>query len=151
MTFGINRVNGSLLSPKNFAGVALADFTLTFWVGDYTAAWRDYNAGLGTPNGALDQAFRTAIETVGTVSRVGTLTTASGTLRFAIETLGADADSPNYLGTGPTNASPANTAAALQAAVQALGTVSAWCNTGTAGAYYAAISLTSATVVAFTY
>lgn len=151
MTFGINRVNGSLLAPKNFAGVALADFTLTFWTGDTVAPWRDYNAGLGTPNGALDQVFRTAVETVGTVSRVGTLNTSTNGLRFAIETLGADADSPSYLGMGPTNANPASTAAALQSAIQALGTVSAWCNTGTAGAYYATVNCSSATVVAFTY
>lgn len=151
MTFGINRVNGSLLSPKNFAGVSLADFTLTFWDGNLTAAWRDYNAGLGTPNGALDQVFRTAVETVGTVSRVGTLNTATGGLRFAVEVLGADADSPGYLGMGPNNNSPASTAAALQSAVQALGTLSFWANTGTTAGYYATVNLSSATVVAFTY
>lgn len=151
MTFGINRVNGSLLAPKNFAGVSLADFTLTFWDGNLVGPWRDYNAGLGTPNGALDQIFRTAVETVGTVSRVGTLNTSTGALHFAVEVLGADADSPGYLGMGPTDASPASTAAALQSAVQALGTLSFWCNTGTAGAYYATVNASSATVVAFTY
>lgn len=151
MTFGITRVHGSLIAPKNFAGVNLQDFTLTFWNGDYVAAWRDWNAGNGTPTGALDQAFRTGLEVVGTVSRVGTLDTATGALNFAVEVLGADVDSPGYLGMGPTNANPASTAAALQSAVQALGTVSAWCNTGTAGAYFATVHLSSATVVAFTY
>lgn len=148
MTFGITRVNGSLLSPKNFAGVGLADFTLTFWVGNSTAAWLDNNAGDSTPNGPLDQIFRTAVETVGTVSRVGTYNSSTRALNFAIETLGADVESPNYLGTGPTNASPANTAAALQAAVQALGTVSF---TAVNSTVTYTVALSSATVAAFTY
>lgn len=151
MTFGISRVHGSVIAPKNFAGVNLQDFTLSFWSGDLTAAWRDYNAGNGTPNGALDQAFRTGAEVVGTVSRVGTLNTSTGALNFAVEVLGADADSPGYLGMGPTNASPASTALALQGAVRAVGDLSFWCNTGTAGAYFATVHLTSATVAAFVY
>lgn len=148
MTFGIPRVNGSLLSPKNFAGVSLADFTLTFWEGNSDAAWLDDNAGNSTPNGPLDQAFRTAVETVGTVSRVGTYNSSTRALRFAVEVLGADAESPGYLGMGPTNASPASTAAALQAAVQALGTVS-FTAVNTTVTY--SVHLSSATVVAFTY
>lgn len=138
MAFGITRVNGSLIAPKNFAGVSLADFTLTFWGGDTAAVVTDYNGGEGTANGALDQVFRTATGVVGSLSRVGTLNTSTGAIRFAIEHLGADAESPGYLGTGPTNSSPATTAAALQAAVQALGTVGG-------------IACSSATVVAFTY
>lgn len=148
MTFGISRVNGSLLSPKNFAGVSLADFTLTFWDGNRTAAWLDNNAGDSTPNGPLDQIFRTAVPTVASMSRVGTLNTSTGALRFAVEVLGADAESPGYLGMGPTNASPASTAAAIQAAVQALGTVS-FTAAGTTATY--SVHLSSATVVAFTY
>lgn len=148
MTFGITRVNGSLLSPKNFAGVSLADFTLTFWDGDSTAAWLDNNAGDSTPNGPLDQTFRTAVETIGTVSRVGTYNSSTRKLNFAMEVLGADSASPGYLGMGPTNASPASTAAALQAAVQALGTVS-FTAAGTTATY--SVHLTSATVVAFAY
>jgi hypothetical protein len=148
MTFGISRVNGSLLSPKNFAGVGLADFTLTFWGGNLTAAWLDNNAGDSTPNGPLDQIFRTAVPTVASMSRVGTLNTSTGALRFAVEVLGADAASPGYLGMGPTNASPASTAAALQAAVQALGTVS-FIAANTTATY--TVHLSSATVVAFNY
>ena len=138
MAFGITRANGSLVAPRNLAGVSLSDFTLTFWGGNLTALWTDYNAGESVTNGALDQVFRTATGVVGSLSRVGTLNTSTGAIRFAIEHLGADAQSPGFLGTGPTNASPATTAAALQAAVQALGTI------GT-------IVCSSATVVAFTY
>jgi len=138
MAFGITRVNGSLIAPRNFAGVSLADFTLTFWAPNLVAVITDYDSGNGTPGGALDAVFRTATGVVGSVSRVGTLNTSSGAIRFAIEHLGADDRSPGFLGTGPTNASPATTAAALQAAVQALGTI------GT-------IACSSATVVAFTY
>jgi hypothetical protein len=148
MTFGITRVNGSLLSPKNFAGVGLADFTLTFWVGDSVAAWRDNNAGDSTPNGPLEQVFRTAVGTVGSISRVGTYNSGTQALRFAIEVLGVDAESPGFLGTGPTNASPATTAAALEDAVQALGTVSF---TAVNSTLTYSVALSSATVVAFTY
>ena len=89
MTFGISRVHGTLLNPKNFAGVGLQDFTLTFWAGDVgtTLAADAVLAG-----GALDQVFRTAVETVGSVSRVGTLTTSSRTINFAVESLGFEGD-----------------------------------------------------------
>lgn len=144
---GISRVHGSLIAPKNFAGVALSDFTLTFWNGDVYKLAADKDLA----GGALDQIFRNATGRVGTVSRVGTLTTGTGvsanTIRFAIEHLGVDSDSPGYLGTGPDNAGQgdagATTAVALQEAIQALGNV-----TNSAGA---TIYLTSATVVAFTY
>jgi len=144
MTFGISRVHGALISPKNFAGVSLTDFTLTFWNGDaYVLAADSLLAG-----GAVDQAFRTALGTVGSVSRVGTLSTGTGaaanTLRFAVEMLGVEAsDNGGFLGTGPTDASPASTALAIQAAVAALGTV-----TNSAGGV---VHLTSATVATFAY
>jgi hypothetical protein len=150
MTFGISRVHGSLIAPKNFAGVTLQDFTLTFWSGNYTSAWRDWNGGQGTTDGALDKVFRTAVETIGTVSRVGTLNTATGALHFALEVLGGDLDSDAYLGMGLPGSS-ATTHAALTAAVVALGDMSFWCNTGTSAAYYATVNLTSATVGTFTY
>lgn len=148
MTFGINRVHGSLIAPKNFAGVALSDFTLTFWGGDLTAAWKDWNAGEGVADGALDQVFRTAVGTVASVSRVGVLNTSTGALRFAVEHLGVDQFSAGYLGMGPTNSSPASTAAALQAAVQALGSVT-FVAPGTTASY--TVHLSSATVQAFVY
>lgn len=143
MTFGINRVHGSLISPKNFAGVALQDFTLTFV--DGAPAGVALRADVGVANGALDQVFRTAVPTVASLSRVGTVTTGSTTganfVHFAIESLGfesTDNSGAGFLGTGPTNASPANTAAAIQAAIQALGTVDG-------------VALGSATVAAFVY
>jgi hypothetical protein len=144
---GITRVHGGLLSPKNFAGVGLQDFTLTFWNGDCYALTGDNNSGSSLAAGAIEQIFRIATGAVGTVSRVGTLSTGTGatanTLNFAIEALGVDANSPGYLGMGPSDASPASTALALQNAIQALATV-----TDSAGNV---IHLTSATVAAFTY
>lgn len=145
MTFGISRVHGALVSPKNFAGVDLQDFTLTLWNGDCYVLVADQ----ALAGGAFDQVFRTATGVVASVSRVGTLSTgtaaAANTLHFAVESLGFDGanSGAGFLGTGPTDASPANTAAALQAAVQALGTV-----TNSAGGV---VHLTSATVAAFTY
>lgn len=145
MTFGISRVHGALISPKTFAGVDLQDFTLTLWNGDCYVLVADQ----ALAGGAFDQVFRTALGTVGTVGRVGTLSTgttaAANVQRFTIESLGFEGanSGAGYLGTGPTDASPANTAAALTAAVQALGSV-----TNSAGAV---IHLTSATVAAFVY
>jgi hypothetical protein len=144
---GISRVHGSLIAPKNFAGVDIDDFTLTFWNGDVYKL----SADIDLADGALDQIFRNATGRVATVSRVGTLTTGTGAtanyVRFAIEHLGVDVNSPGYLGTGPDNAGQgdagATTALALQEAVRALGNV-----TNSAGA---TVYLTSATVTAFTY
>ena len=146
MTFGITRVHGSLIAPKNFAGVNLEDFTLTFWVGNTAAVTADYNSGDGTPNGALDQIFRTAASQFATISRVGTLQ--SNALRFAIESLGTDAASTGTLGMGVGNDDYASTAAALQAAVQGLGTVTF---TGANTTTQYTVNLSSATVVAFKY
>lgn len=149
MSGGISRVHGGV-KLGNLAGVTLQDFTLTFWSGDYTAAWRDWNAGAGTPDGALDRTFRTALETFATVSRVGTLNTATGALHFALEVLGGDLDNDAYLGMGlPGNSG--STHAALTAAVVGIGDMSFWCNTGTSAAYFATVHLTSATVGTFTY
>jgi ribosomal protein S5 len=132
---GISRVHGLLLNPKNFAGVSLKDFTLTFWEGE-TSGELDLDAD--TPNGALDQIFRNALSRFASVSRVGTLNTSTKSVRFAIETLGGDGESDVYLGLGPTNDSPATVALALQGAVRSLGTVNG-------------IACSSATVVEFVY
>lgn len=132
---GINRVHGLVLNPKNFAGVSLKDFTLTFWDGE---TGNELNADADTPNGALDQIFRSALTRFATVSRVGTLDTATNTIRFAIETLGGDADSAPYLGLGPNNDSSATIALALQGAVRSLGTING-------------IACSSATVAEFVY
>lgn len=140
MSGGITRVHGNLIAPKSFAGVALKDFTLSFWAGESAAA---IDADRTTANGALDQVFRTAVGTIGTVSRVGTVSTASQAyVRFALEVLGDESVSPGKLGMGPSNGTtgsdPVSIAAALQTAVQSLGVVNG-------------ITLSSATVVAFTY
>ena len=151
---GITRVHGGLLSPKNFAGVSLQDFTLTFWNGDAQALATDNPSGQSVAAGALDQIFRTATGAVGSVSRVGTLTTGSGVsanyIRFAIESLGFAGENggEGFLGTGPGddgsgNALGATTALALQASIRALGTV-----TDSTGAV---IHLSSATVASFAY
>ena len=136
---GISRVNGKLIAPKNFAGVGLKDFTLSFWAGQTGNA---LNADLATADGAMDQIFRAATGVVGSVSRVGTLDTSTKAIRFAVEVLGDDTYSPGKLGMGPGNGAgageAASIAAALQTAVQALGTVNG-------------IALTSATVAAFAY
>lgn len=139
MTAGISRTHGLVLNPKNVAGVGLQDFTLTFWDGDVGTTLA---ADAVTANGALDQVFRSAVGTVASLSRVGTLTTSSRTINFAIESLGFEGDNSGngFLGTGPDNADAGvtTTAGALQAAIQALGTVNG-------------IHLTSSTVVKLAY
>jgi len=146
---GITRVHGGLSTSTNFAGVSLRDYTLTFWNGDAYVLKDDLAAGA---NSALEQVFRTATGNVGTVSRIGSLSTGTGaaanTIRFAIEALGADiASGGMYLGTGPDNAGSGDagstTAVALQEAIQALGT------TGSSVALSAHLS--SATVAVFVY
>jgi len=140
---GISRVNSRIIAPKNFAGVGLSDFTLQVNADAATNVWSKAQGDLSTANGALDQIFRNATGNVGTVSRIGTITTASTnfTLRFAVETLGVDSDSPGTLGGGVfgnSTAATTATAAALAGAIQSLGTVNS-------------INLSTATVTAFTY
>ena len=155
MTFGIPRVHGTLFAPKNFEGVAIQDFTLVFWNNDNAAIWADWNyqaglAPMGTPNGPLDQIFRSALGTIGTISRVGTLsnTGTTSTLNFAIETLGVDQFSPDYLGTGPSDGltAPTTTQQALQFAVNSLTNIVFTISNITYTAH-----LSSATVNLFTY
>jgi hypothetical protein len=116
MSAGITRKNGYAATPSQRPS------TLTF----FNLAFAATQAGeVNLVNGTLDQIFRIALPTIGVVGMIGTLgnngTGAGRDIRFAIEDTGADALSPSYLGTGPTNASPATTALALQAAVRALG------------------------------
>ena len=147
MTFGISRVHGTLINPKNLACVGLQDFTLTFCDGDIGTTLA---ADAANANGALDQVFRTAVQTVGSISRVGTLTTSSRTINFALESLGFEGDNSGngFLGTGPDNeaGTVTTTAGALQAAVQALGTV-----TTVVAGVTTVVHLTSATVVKLAY
>lgn len=140
---GISRVHGGLINPKNFAGVGLQDFTLSFWAGDAAAVAADVAPGpQSDANGALDLVFRTAVGTVASLSRVGTVAGNNLSVRFAIESLGFESDNSGdgFLGTGPDNETDGvtTTAGALEAAIQALGTVNG-------------VHLTSATVAKFVY
>jgi hypothetical protein len=116
MSAGITRVHGSAVLPSQRPS------TISF----FTATWPSvdiHTSEVGVVNGVFDQVFRTSIGTVATVAMIGTPAYAASntTVRFAIEDTGADANSPSYLGMGPTDASPASTALALQAAIRALG------------------------------
>ena len=133
MSAGITRVHGTAAVPSQRPST-LSFFTITFPANILTTATT--GSDVGVVDGALDRIFRTAIPTVAVVAMIGTTAAGGLTLRFAIEDTGADANSPSYLGMGPTNASPASTAAAIQAAIVALGTVNG-------------IALASATVAAF--
>jgi len=135
MSAGITRKNGYAATPSQRPS------TLTFFNVSFAAT----QAGeVNVVNGTLDQIFRVAIPTVAVVGMIGTLgnngTGAGRDIRFAIEDTGADALSPSYLGTGPTNGSPATTALAIQAAIRALG----------ASVGPNAVDLTGVTVSAFT-
>ena len=114
MSAGITRIHGTVLAPSQRAS------TITFYTIDFGV---DMSASVGVVGGAFEEAIR-ACSNFATVAMIGTLNDDGGTgqtIRIAIEDTGADALSPSYLGTGPTNASPASTAAALQAAIRALG------------------------------
>ena len=134
MSAGITRVHGTAAVPSQRPST-LSFFTITF-PADITST-ATTGSDVGVVDGALDRIFRTAVPTVASVGMIGTVAGNGLTLRFAIEDTGADALSPSYLGTGPTNGSPASTAAALQAAIRTLGTVNG-------------IALGSATVAGFT-
>ena len=133
MSAGITRVHGTAAVPSQRPST-LSFFTITFDANIKTSATT--TSDIGVVDGALDRIFRTAIPTVAVVGMIGTVASNGLTLRFAIEDTGADALSPSYLGMGPTNASPASTAAAIQAAIVALGTVNG-------------MALANATVAAF--
>ena len=144
---GISRVHGSSVAysghNNNFEGVALQEYTITFWSGDVEAAGSSaLTNDVGDAGGALEQIFRIATGQIGTVGRIGALNTTTRTLRFSLEALGDSSLSAAVLGTGPDNAGTggygATTAAALQSRIQALGTVNG-------------VALSSATVAAFTF
>jgi hypothetical protein len=139
---GIARVNGSSVQPSQRPST-ISFFTLTFGNsqniltagtatttakatngdGSLTGLAATSNSDVGVTNGALDQIFRVALGTVCNVAMIGTVPAGGLTIRFGIEDTGVDVNSASYLGTGPSDASPATTALALQAAVRALGTV----------------------------
>ena len=132
MSAGITRVHGSVAAPSQRPS------TLTFFQIDFGV---NCTAEVGLVNGAIDQAVRACSE-FATVAMVGTLSATGGTgqgLVIGIEDTGVDSLSPSGLGMGlPDEA--ATTAAALEAAIVALG--------DDVGAN--SIDLTGATVAAFT-
>ena len=118
---GITRIHGTAAAPSQRPST-ISFYTITF-PADITAT-ATTGSDVGVVDGALDRIFRFAVPTVATVAMIGTVVGSGLTLTFAIEDTGADATlSPSYLGTGPTNASPATTALALQGAIRAVGTV----------------------------
>jgi hypothetical protein len=138
---GIARVNGSSVQPSQrpstisfytltfggsqnilTAGSATTTVKATNGDGSLTGLAATSNSDVGVTNGALDQVFRVALGTVCNVVMIGTVPAGGLTIRFGIEDTGVDVNSASYLGTGPTDASPATTALALQAAVRTLGT-----------------------------
>ena len=113
MSAGITRVHGSVAAPSQRPS------TLTFFQIDFGV---NCPAEVGLVNGAIDQAVRACSE-FATVAMVGTLSATGGTgqgLVIGVEDTGVDSLSPSGLGMGlPDEA--ATTAAALQAAIVALG------------------------------
>lgn len=130
MSAGITKVHGSVAAPSQRPS------TLSFFNISFPAA---VNGQVGVVNGAIDQTVN-ACSLFATVAMVGTVgnngTGANRDLRIALEDTGTDSLSPSGLGMGlPDEA--ASTADALEAAIQALGTVNG-------------IALGSVSVTAFT-
>ena len=130
MSAGITRVHGSVAAPSQRPS------TLSFFNIAFPAA---VNGQVGVVNGAIDKTIQ-ACSLFATVAMIGTVqntgTGANRDLRIAIEDTGTDSLSPSGLGMGlPDEA--ANTADALEAAIQAVGTVNG-------------IALGSVSVTAFT-
>ena len=112
MSAGITRVHGSVAAPSQRPS------TLSFYQITFAAT---VASEVGVVNGAVDQTLR-ACANFATVGMTGTLQNTGTTLVVGLEDTGVDSLSPSGLGQGnPDNYS--TTAAALQAAIQALGTV----------------------------
>ena len=113
MSAGITRVHGTVAAPSQRPS------TITFYQIDFGV---NLTSSVGVVNGAFEQAVR-ACQNFATVAMIGTLDATGGTgqgLRIAIEDTGVDSLSPTGLGQGlPDEYS--TTAAALEAAIQALG------------------------------
>ena len=129
MSTGITRVHGYFAAPSQRPS------TLSFYQITFAAT---VASEVGVVNGAVDQTLR-ACANFATVGMIGTLQTTGTTLVIALEDTGVDANSVSGLGKGSASDTTTygSTAAALQAAVQALGTVNGK-------------ALGSATVAAFT-
>jgi hypothetical protein len=128
MSAGITRVHGYYVAPSQRPS------TLSFYQITFAAS---VASEVGVVNGAVDQTLR-ACSNFATIGMIGTLQNTGTTLNIALEDTGTDSLSPSGLGMGSVEGnSYASTAAALQAAIQALGTVNGK-------------ALGSATVAAFT-
>ena len=116
MSAGITRVHGTVAAPSQRPS------TLSFFNISFPAA---VNGQVGVVDGAIDKTLR-ACSIFATVAMIGTVgnngTGANRDLRIALEDTGTDSLSPSGLGQGnPDNYG--STADALEAAIQALGTV----------------------------
>ena len=134
MSAGITRIHGTVAAPSQRPS------TLSFFKISFAATVADQ---VGVVNGAVDQVVRACSEfaTVGMVGTVQNLGTGAGRdLLIALEDTGTDSLSPSGLGKGSASDATtyATTAAALEARIQALGTVNGK-------------ALGSATVAAFTF
>jgi hypothetical protein len=133
MSAGITRVHGTVAAPSQRPS------TLTFFNISFPSA---VNGQVGVVDGAIDKTLRACSE-FATVAMIGTVgnngTGANRDLRIALEDTGVDSLSPSGLGKGSASDATtyASTAAALEARIQALGTVNS-------------IALGSAAVTAFT-
>ncbi len=131
MSAGITRVNGTVAAPSQRPS------TLSFFNISFPAA---VNGQVGVVDGVIDQVVR-ACSLFATVAMVGTVgnygTGANRDLRIALEDTGVDSLSPSGLGMG-LPAEESSTAASLETAIQALGTVNG-------------IALGSAAVTSFTF
>ena len=139
MSAGIARVHGTAVVPSQRPST-LTFYTITFAANIKTTATT--TSDIGVVDGALDRIFRIAADKFGTVAMIGTVASNGLSVRFALEDTGTDAYSPTGLGLGSTTenlgygSGTTGTAAALQAAIVALGTVNG-------------IDLTQATVAPF--
>ena len=112
MSAGITRVHGTYAAPSQRPS------TLSFYKITFAAT---VASEVGVVNGAVDQTLR-ACANFATVGMIGTLQNSGTTLVVALEDTGVDANSASGLGQGLPN-SYASTAAALAAAINALGVV----------------------------
>jgi hypothetical protein len=149
MSAGISRVHGYAFLPSQRPS-SLTFYNLTINGDQRTEAT--------VVNGAIDQIFRTALPTFATVAMVGGTTYTGGNtiVNFAIEDTGVDQLSITGLGLGSTSQAlgygtgNTGTAAALQAAVRALGS-SVGPNTVNVSTATVAFGVAAVSAVASTY
>jgi len=146
MSAGISRVHGYVVAPSQRPS------TLSFF--NLQVSGNLTTSDATTANGALDQIFRTALDSFATVGLIGTPTyngTTATYVNFAIEDTGvlssvAGQTAPSGLGLGSSEGfSTSTTALALTAAVQALGTVNGF-NLSTATVFAGVVATGSVTL-----